>query len=134
MSTIRSFNDTMALDRGILDTLNMPAGVNALPENRAFAPPGALRGLVDDNIELTRAGSDPLLGWVIEQPSDPSVLTPSGFQGALGNAVGRLGMAVRDAAANPETQTALKNCARLVVEQLELIKLADINRSALIQG
>ncbi len=134
MSMIRSFNDTMTLDRGILDMQNMPAGVSPLPENRAFAPPGALRGLVDDHVELTRAGSDPLLGWVIEQPTDPSVLTPSGFQGALGNAVGRLSTAAREASTSPDTQTALKSCARLVAEQLELIRLADINRAALIQG
>jgi hypothetical protein len=77
MTNIRSFNDTMALDRGILETLSMPAGVTSLPENRAFAPPGALRGLVDEGIELTTAGADPLLAWVVEQPSDPSILTPS---------------------------------------------------------
>ena len=134
MTNIRSFNDTMALDRGILETLSMPAGMTSLPENRAFAPPGALRGLVDEGIELTTAGTDPLLGWVLEQPSDPSILTPSGFQGALGSAVGRLGIAARDAAASPDTQAALRSCARLVVGQLELIKMADINRAALIQG
>lgn len=134
MTGIYSFNDTMALDRGILDTLTMPPGVASLPANKSFTPPGALRGLLDEGIELTGVGADPLLDWVIEAPTVPGVLTPGGFQSALGNAAGRLSAEARDAAGNPALQSTLKTCMRLVTEQLELIKLADINRSALMQG
>lgn len=134
MTSIRSFNDTMALDRGILDTLNMPAGMAPLPESKSLVPPGALRGVMDDGVELTALRTDPLLNWIMETPSHPSVLTPSGFQSALGHAAGGLSAAAREAAGDAETQSVLRGCTRLIAEQLELIKLADFNRSALMQG
>ena len=134
MTGIRSFNDTMALDRGILDMLTMPADVSPLPENQNITPPGALRGVVDDGIELTAFKADPLLEWIIEPPEVQSVLTPGGFQSALGNAAGQLSAGVREADVSPSAQAALRSCLRLVKEQLELIQLADINRSALMQG
>lgn len=134
MTGIRSFNDTMALDRGILETLNSPSVTIPLPENKSFTPPGALRGMVDDNFELSSVRLDPLLSWAIETPATVSVMTPSGFQSALGNAAGRLSAAAREAVNDATAQSALRSCTRLVTEQLELMKLAEFNRSALMQG
>ena len=134
MAGIRSFNDSMALDRGILETLNSPLANVPLPENKSFTPPGALRGVVDDSFELTSIRLDAALSWAIETPATASVMTPSGFQSALGNAAGRLSAAAREASSDPGAQGALRACTRLVTEQLELMKLAEFNRSALMQG
>ena len=134
MAGIRSFNDTMALDSGILETLNSPSVAIPLPENKTFTPPGALRGVVDDSFELTSVRLDPVLNWAMETPATASIMTPSGFQSALGNAAGRLSAAARETASDPSAQSALRACTRLVTEQLELMKLAEFNRSALMQG
>lgn len=134
MPGIHSFNETMTLDRGILETLNSPLATSPLPDSRKLAPPGALRGVVDDNFELVGTSLDPLLVWAMERPDNPEIMTPRGFQSALGDAVGALSAEARASASDPAAQAALRSCARLVTEQMELIQLAEINRSSLMQG
>lgn len=135
MKGIASFADTMGLDRGILATLASPEPADRLPGSSALHPPGALRGTIDDGPQIFERYRDPLLAWAAGDSPFSDVLTPSGFQTALGQAAGSLSVQIKSMAARePGMQAVLRDCLQLVTEQLQLVQLADFNRNALMQG
>ncbi len=132
MAAILSFHDSMTLDRGIVATLQSPEASAPLPSSR-LAPPGALRGSVEESHSLASAPADRMLDWAAQAPRSPVLLQPGEFQSALGAAIKRLGQ-LPQLAADPGLQAVARSCARLAQDQLQLIRLAEFNRNALVQG
>lgn len=132
MAGIHSFHDSMTLDRGILGTLQSPEPGVHLP-SPLLAPPGALRGIVEEGQDVSTSSTDRLLEWAAQAVETPTLLTPGGFLAALGAAAKSLGDLARSST-DPHLQPMARACARITQDQLQLVRLAEYNRNALVQG